>query len=89
MTAFAYALSDHIILKLIFNRYHSQAPGEAEAELAQLSKLGKIDAVLTDDVDALVFGATKILRKSVVFPPTIPHPSLRLYDMVRPPTVYS
>lgn len=42
-----------------------QAPGEAEAELAQMSKLGKIDAVLTDDVDALVFGATKILRKSV------------------------
>ncbi|KAH8089014.1 PIN domain-like protein, partial [Filobasidium floriforme] len=40
------------------------APGEAEAELAQLSKLGKIDAVLTDDVDALVFGATKILRNT-------------------------
>jgi len=40
-----------------------QAPGEAEAELAELSKSGKIDAVLTDDVDALVFGATKILRK--------------------------
>ena len=51
-----------------------QAPGEAEAELAQLSKLGKIDAVLTDDVDALVFGATKILRKSVISPPPY-HPS--------------
>jgi hypothetical protein len=28
-----------------------------------MSKEGKIDAVLTDDVDALLFGATKILRK--------------------------
>jgi 5'-3' exonuclease len=66
------------MLLLMFG-FLSQAPGEAEAELAQLSKLGKIDAVLTDDVDALVFGATKILRKSVISPPTIPHPLLRLY----------
>ncbi|KAF5333936.1 hypothetical protein D9758_018155 [Tetrapyrgos nigripes] len=31
-----------------------QAPGEAEAELAWLNKQGHIDAVLTDDSDALV-----------------------------------
>ncbi|GHJ89447.1 hypothetical protein NliqN6_5849 [Naganishia liquefaciens] len=38
------------------------APGEAEAELAQFNSMGLIDAVLTDDVDALVFGATCVLR---------------------------
>jgi Holliday junction resolvase YEN1 len=43
----------------------TQAPGEAEAELAQINKAGLIDAVLTDDVDALVFGATCVLRKYV------------------------
>lgn len=39
------------------------APGEAEAELAIMNRQGKIDAVLSDDVDALLFGATKLLRK--------------------------
>ncbi|TFY79691.1 hypothetical protein EWM64_g4321 [Hericium alpestre] len=38
------------------------APGEAEAELAHLNKSGVIDAVLTDDVDALVFGALTIIK---------------------------
>ncbi|KAK6991996.1 PIN domain-like protein [Favolaschia claudopus] len=35
-----------------------QAPGEAEAELARLNYIGWIDAVLTDDGDAALFGAT-------------------------------
>ncbi|KAI0799873.1 hypothetical protein BC629DRAFT_1438875 [Irpex lacteus] len=35
------------------------APGEAEAELAYLNRIGVIDAVLTDDVDTLVFGASQ------------------------------
>jgi Holliday junction resolvase YEN1 len=39
-----------------------QAPGEAEAELAVLSKLCIVDAVMTEDSDAIVFGATTILR---------------------------
>jgi Holliday junction resolvase YEN1 len=39
-----------------------QAPGEAEAELAQLNAAGIIDAVLTDDSDALLFGATHVIR---------------------------
>lgn len=39
-----------------------QAPGEGEAECAQLQKFGVVDFVLSGDVDALVFGATKILR---------------------------
>ncbi|GAA5979505.1 hypothetical protein JCM10908_002951 [Rhodotorula pacifica] len=32
------------------------APGEAEAELAAMQERGEIDAVLTDDVDTLLFG---------------------------------
>lgn len=43
-----------------------QAPGEAEAELAQLNVAGVIDAVLTNDSDTLVFGACCIIRKYVV-----------------------
>jgi Holliday junction resolvase YEN1 len=40
-----------------------QAPGEAEAELAFLNRAGFIDAVLSDDVDTFVFGATMVVRK--------------------------
>ncbi|KAF8185813.1 PIN domain-like protein, partial [Mycena galopus ATCC 62051] len=47
-----------------FRFYFHDAPGEAEAELAQLNKLGVIDAVLTEDSDAVVFGATCIIRIS-------------------------
>ena len=42
---------------------YPEAPGEAEAELAVMNRQGKIDAVLSDDVDALLFGATCLLRK--------------------------
>ncbi|ODO03480.1 hypothetical protein L198_02327 [Cryptococcus wingfieldii CBS 7118] len=38
------------------------APGEAEAELAVMNRQGKIDAILSDDADALLFGATCLLR---------------------------
>ncbi|KAH7919230.1 hypothetical protein BV22DRAFT_1133985 [Leucogyrophana mollusca] len=37
--------------------------GEAEAELAYLNRSGVIDAIMTDDVDALVFGALRIIKK--------------------------
>lgn len=40
-----------------------RAPGEAEAELGNLWRRGIIDAVVSDDVDALVFGAGYIIRK--------------------------
>lgn len=40
-----------------------EAPGEAEAELARMSEEGLVDAVLSDDVDALVFGARAVMRK--------------------------
>ena len=39
-----------------------QAPGEAEAELAWMNKTDIVDVVLTDDSDAIIFGAQTILR---------------------------
>lgn len=41
---------------------HHRAPAEAEAECAQLQKLGIVDAVWTDDGDTLMFGATMLIR---------------------------
>ncbi|KAF7795201.1 hypothetical protein EIP86_006351 [Pleurotus ostreatoroseus] len=38
------------------------APGEAEAELAYLNRIGVIDLVLTDDVDTFLFGAKMLMR---------------------------
>ncbi|KAF4659479.1 Gen1p [Perkinsus olseni] len=38
------------------------APGEAEATCAQLCKEGKADAVSTEDIDAVVFGAPLVLK---------------------------
>lgn len=35
-----------------------EAPGEAEAECARLQKAGIVDAVMSNDVDALMFGST-------------------------------
>lgn len=40
-----------------------QAPGEAEAELAMMSRLARIDAVFTSDSDAFVFGAQCVMRR--------------------------
>jgi len=39
-----------------------QAPGEAEAELAWLNSTNVFDAIITSDGDALVFGATAVIR---------------------------
>ncbi|SCU82994.1 LAFA_0D01178g1_1 [Lachancea sp. 'fantastica'] len=38
------------------------ASGEGEAECARLQKLGLVDYIITNDSDAFVFGATKVLR---------------------------
>ncbi|KAI0040641.1 hypothetical protein FA95DRAFT_1599352 [Auriscalpium vulgare] len=48
----------------LFGMEWRMAIGEAEAELAYLNRIGLIDAVLTDDVDALIFGATTLIRNS-------------------------
>ncbi|KAJ7270887.1 PIN domain-like protein [Mycena rebaudengoi] len=50
----------HLILS--FGYHFHEAPGEAEAELAQLNKLGFIDAVITEDSDTLVFGGSCVIR---------------------------
>ena len=39
-----------------------RAPGEAEAECSQLQREGVVDAVLSEDGDALMFGATLLFR---------------------------
>jgi Holliday junction resolvase YEN1 len=41
---------------------HHEAPGEAEAECARLQQEGIVDAVWTDDSDAMMFGATHLIR---------------------------
>ncbi|KAJ7903190.1 hypothetical protein B0H13DRAFT_1882252 [Mycena leptocephala] len=38
----------------------NEAPGEAEAELAHLNKLGLTDAVITEESDAVVFGQARV-----------------------------
>lgn len=59
-----YSIADFMtksLLDLIGFPYHV-APGEAEAECASLQKEGVVDAVLSEDVDTLVFGCTTLLR---------------------------
>ncbi|KAH9928483.1 PIN domain-like protein [Epithele typhae] len=46
-----------------------EAVGEAEAELAVMNAMGRIDAVLTDDSDVLIFGAHTIIRNPANFKP--------------------
>jgi Holliday junction resolvase YEN1 len=57
-------VSDHASKKLIsLLRFPCHvAPGEAEAECAMLQKHGIVDAVMTQDVDAIVFGSGLTLR---------------------------
>ncbi|KAL9940225.1 hypothetical protein V8E36_000930 [Tilletia maclaganii] len=45
-----------------FAVYH--APAEAEAQLAKMNADGVVDAILTDDGDAFLFGAQVVLRNS-------------------------
>ncbi|GAA5973645.1 hypothetical protein JCM11641_005060 [Rhodosporidiobolus odoratus] len=53
------------VLKRMFGLFGVEwrvAAGEAEAELARMNERGEVDAVLSDDVDAFLFGAVKIVR---------------------------
>ncbi|KAG2138983.1 PIN domain-like protein [Suillus clintonianus] len=60
--------NDHWMVKptqRLLNAFNVQwitAAGEAEAQLAQMNGAGVIDAVMTDDSDAFVFGAHTVLR---------------------------
>ena len=40
-----------------------QAPGEAEAQCSYLNKVGKVDAVCTEDTDSIVFGTQLLIRE--------------------------
>lgn len=60
-SSFANAQAKRLIR--LFGCNTHDAPGEAEAECALLQKHGIVDMVLTEDVDALMFGCTKVLRK--------------------------
>lgn len=46
----------------LFRYPHHTAPGEAEAECAFLQKHGIVDAVMSQDVDAIMFGSGMTLR---------------------------
>ncbi|KAJ7731488.1 PIN domain-like protein [Mycena metata] len=56
-----------------FGFYFYDAPGEAEAELAQLNAEGRIDGILTEDSDAFVFGARLVIR---TLGPSVEHNSI-------------
>ncbi|KAK7470333.1 hypothetical protein VKT23_001762 [Stygiomarasmius scandens] len=45
-----------------FGFEYRTAPGEAEAELAWLNRIGIIDGILSDDVDTFLFGARTVIR---------------------------
>lgn len=45
-----------------FGFAHHTAPGEAEAECAFLQKCGYVDAVISEDVDTIMFGCGRMLR---------------------------
>ena len=49
------------LLKLFGFPFHD-APGEAEAECALLQREGIVDAVMSEDVDTMMFGSTLCLR---------------------------
>lgn len=57
-------VSDATAKKLIqhFGFIGHQAPGEAEAECALLQRNGTVDAVLSEDVDTIMFGCGKTFR---------------------------
>jgi 5'-3' exonuclease len=40
-----------------------KASGEAEVELARMSRAGSVDLVLSEDSDALLFGVQQVARE--------------------------
>ncbi|KAJ6534239.1 PIN domain-like protein, partial [Mycena capillaripes] len=67
-------LIQHLKAMIIaFGFYFYDAPGEAEAEIAQLNKNGEIDGIITEDSDAFLFGAQCVIRTQG---PSVQHSSL-------------
>jgi flap endonuclease-1 len=52
---------------------------EAEQECARMCRRGQVEAVLTEDIDALVFGAPVVIRGITTMEPSV----LRLGDILR------
>jgi holliday junction resolvase YEN1 len=64
VTAYGTCLPNEMSKNLIqaFRFPYHTAPGEAEAECALLQRKGIVDAVMSQDVDTLMFGSTMTLR---------------------------
>ncbi|KAF8458527.1 hypothetical protein BDZ91DRAFT_494701 [Kalaharituber pfeilii] len=58
----SYVTSAQKKLISLFGFPYHVAPGEAEAECANLQKAGVVDATLSEDVDTLMFGCGLVLR---------------------------
>jgi holliday junction resolvase YEN1 len=58
------ALEDLMVIRLLtlFGLPYHNAPGEAEAECALLQREGIVDAVLSEDVDTIMFGSGMTFR---------------------------
>lgn len=69
-----------ILLTVAIDESVLQARGEAEAELAYLNQKGHIDAVMTDDCDAFLFGARTIIKKYTSVSFTVCHPCLMSFS---------
>lgn len=74
------------LIRLFGFRIHD-APGEAEAECALLQQKGIVDAVLSEDVDTIMFGCTRTLRNWTAegsgSAKTPTHVSMHDTDMIR------
>ena len=64
VSAYGTCIPNEMSKKLVqlFRYPHHTAPGEAEAECAFLQKHGVVDAVMSQDVDAIMFGSGMTLR---------------------------
>jgi hypothetical protein len=64
VSAYGTCIPNEMSKKLVqhFRYPHHTAPGEAEAECAFLQKHGLVDAVMSQDVDAIMFGSGMTLR---------------------------
>lgn len=76
------SIEDMLTKRLIktFGFDYWDAPGEAEAECAVFQKLGKVDIVITEDVDCVMFGAMKVGRE---LPDTKTRTHMQLYKDVK------